>query len=58
MLEDKFMNEKWMKLFEQFDGEGYTPGEIKRIVWLYETIKFQDEKSKGLFEGNENEHND
>ncbi|MCL6573981.1 MAG: hypothetical protein K6T88_20240 [Bacillus sp. (in: Bacteria)] len=52
------MNEKWIKLIKQFEGEGYTPGEIQRIVWLYEMMKYQDEKSKDLFEDDENEHND
>jgi hypothetical protein len=49
------MNEKWIRLFKHFESEGYTPGEIQRIVWLYEMMKFQDEKSKGLFEDDEND---
>lgn len=52
------MNEKWMKLIEGFEENGYTPGEVQRIIMYYEMTKDIDEKLKMLFEEEENERSD
>ncbi|MEY2196885.1 hypothetical protein AB7942_29870 [Neobacillus sp. BF23-41] len=49
------MNEKWMKLIEECETNGYTPGEVQRILMYYEMTKDIDNKLKKLFEDEENE---
>lgn len=49
------MDEKWLKLVEQFENAGYSPRDIQRMVMVYETAKINDEKFKNLPEDEQNE---
>ncbi|MEH7503314.1 hypothetical protein V7152_15095 [Neobacillus drentensis] len=49
------MNEKWNKLIEGFEENGYTPEEVQRIIMYYEMTKDIDEKLKKLYEEDKNE---
>lgn len=49
------LNEKWIKLIEQFVENGCTPQDIQRIVMVYEMAKENDEALKKMNE-NENHH--
>ncbi|WP_419956559.1 hypothetical protein ACN6MT_03110 [Neobacillus niacini] len=52
------MNEKWKKLIEQFERNGYTPKDIQRIVHFYDVTMETDKMLKNLYEDEENEHTD
>jgi type II secretory pathway component PulF len=49
------MNEKWIKLMEELEENGYTPYEVQRIIMYYEMTKNMDENLKKLFEEEANE---
>jgi hypothetical protein len=49
------MNDRWRILVEQFEGSGYSPHDVQRMVMLYESMKEQDDKLKDTFEQEENE---
>lgn len=52
------MNEKWKKLIQQFEENGYTPSDIQRIVHFYDVTMETDKMLKKLYEDEENEHTD
>lgn len=52
------MNEKWKKLIEQFEENGYTPRDIQRIVHFYDVTMETDKMLKKLYEDEENERTD
>jgi tRNA A37 N6-isopentenylltransferase MiaA len=52
------MNEKWKKLIQQFEENGYTPNDIQRIVHFYDVMMETDKKLKKLYEDEENERTD
>jgi hypothetical protein len=52
------MNEKWKKLIQQFEENGYTPSDIKRIVHFYDVTMETDKMMKKLYEDEENERAD
>lgn len=49
------MNNKWAKLFKQFEVNGYKPNDIQRIVMVYEMYKENDTMLKKMFEAEKNE---
>lgn len=52
------MNEKWKKLIQQFEENGYTPNDIQRIVHFYDVTMETDKMLKKLYEVEENELTD
>jgi hypothetical protein len=52
---DDLMNNKWKKLCEEFEENGYTPYDIQRMVMFYEMTKNIDDKLKKLYEDEANE---
>jgi hypothetical protein len=52
------MKEKWKKLIEQFEKNGYTPKDIQRIVHFYDLTMETDKMLKKSYEDEENEHTD
>jgi hypothetical protein len=52
------MNEKWKKLIQQFEENGYTPSDIQRIVHFYDVTMETDKMLKKLYEDDENEGTD
>jgi len=52
------MNESWMKLIKECQGNGYTPREVQRILMFYEMTRDLDAKLKKLYEDEENECDD
>jgi hypothetical protein len=52
------MNEKWKKLIQQFEENGYTPIDIQRIVHFYDVTMETDKMLKKLYEDEENECTD
>lgn len=52
------MNEKWKKLIEQFEKNGYTPNDIRRIIHFYDVTMETDKMLKKLYEDEEDEHTD
>jgi hypothetical protein len=47
--------ERWLRLIEQFEKNGYKPQDIQRIVILYEMMKENDRLLKEAME-KEHEH--
>ncbi|MEH6994247.1 hypothetical protein V7075_16250 [Neobacillus drentensis] len=52
------MNEKWKNLIQQFEENGYSPGDIQRIVHFYDVTMETDKMLKKLYEDEENEFTD
>jgi hypothetical protein len=52
------MNEKWKKLIQQFEENGYSPSDIQRIVHFYDVTMETDKMLKKLYEDDENEPTD
>lgn len=50
-----YMNEKWKKLIEQFDENGYTPHDVQRIVHFYDVMMDTDKRLKKLYKEEEND---
>jgi hypothetical protein len=49
------MYDKWKKLIEECEKNGYTPREVQRILMYYEMTSGIDEKLKKLYEEESNE---
>ncbi|MEH7093919.1 hypothetical protein [Neobacillus vireti] len=52
-----YMNEKWEKLIENFEENGYTPRDIQMIVHFYDMMKEQHKIMKKYYEDDNIEHN-
>lgn len=52
------MNEKWKKLIENFEENGYEPEVIQMIVHFYDMMKEQHKIMKKLYEEEKNERID
>jgi hypothetical protein len=53
-----YMNEKWKKLIQQFEENGYTPSDIQRIVHFYDVTMETDKMLKKLYKEEDNERTD
>ncbi|WHZ03409.1 hypothetical protein QNH48_01540 [Neobacillus sp. YX16] len=52
------MNEKWKKLIQQFEENGYTPRDIQMIVHFYNVTMETDKILKKMYEDEKNERTD